>query len=468
MRANVEKLENSEVLLRIEIEPEELEKALDRAFKKVVKKYNIPGFRKGKAPRIVFENYLGKAPLYDEALEELLPQNYLKAVEETKIEPIAQPELDIEQLEEDKPLVFTAKVAVKPEVILGEYENIEVTKKEAEVKEEHVESQLKTMQQRYAQLIEVEEAEKGDIVNVNFEGFDENGEPLADLKRENVAIEAGSSFYIPGLSDALIGIKTGEEKEVEASFPEDYANENLKGKKVFFRVQTLDIKRKKLAPLDDEFAKDVSEFDTLEELKEDIRQNLKKQLEEDQERLLKNQIVEKVTEMSQLEVPDIMVEDRLNAMIENWAQNLMMQGVNPSQYLQAMGLTVDQMRENLREEALKGLKSELVLEAIAAKENIEVSEEDIEQRINKIAEAYKQDLNEVKEMLNSQPQQIELLKHDIMLEKTINFLRKNATIILEDENEENENKEEQEDKVMSSDTEGEENNRDNIASPEKE
>lgn len=436
MRANVEKLENSEVLLRIEVEPEEVEKALDRAFKKVVKKYTIPGFRKGKAPRVIFENFMGKAPLYDEALEELLPQNYLKAVEETKIEPVAQPELDIEQLEEDKPLVFTAKVAVKPEVILGEYIGIEATKKEAEVKDEHVESQLKMMQQRYAQLVEVEEAEKGDIVNVNFEGFDQNGEVLEDLKRESVAIEAGSSFYIPGLADALIGVKAGEEKELEVSFPEDYANESLRGKKVNFHVQVLDIKRKKIAPLDDEFAKDVSEFDTLEELKADIRQNLKKQLEDDLEKLLKNQIVDKVVEGSKLEIPQVMVEDRLNAMIENWAQNLMMQGVNPSQYLQAMGLTVDQMRENLREEALKGLKAELVLEAIATKENIEVSEEDVEQRLKEIAEAYHQDLNEVKEMLNNRPQEIELLKRDIMFEKTINFLRKNATIITEEEKKE--------------------------------
>ena len=413
MKVNWEKQENNQGVLTIEVEEEQVARALDKAFNKVKRQVNVPGFRKGKIPRQLFEARFGVEALYQDALDILLPESYSQAVDQAGIEPVDRPEVDVEQIEKNKPLIFKATVTVKPEVELGQYKQLEIPEKDFSVKEEDIDNELATMRDRYAELEVVEgEAAEGDHVVIDFEGYID-GEPFEGGKAENHTLELGSGQFIPGFEEQLIGTKAGDEKEVTVTFPEDYHQEALAGKEATFKVKVNEIKRKNLPELDDEFAKDVSEFDTLEELKEDIRSKIKERKEQEEQQYKNDTVVEKATENATVDIPEVMVEQQIDRMLQNFEQQLSMQGVNLDMYKQMAGTNDDEMREQFKEEAAKQVKSSLVLEAIAAAENIEVTDEDIEEELERLADMYKREIDEIRKLFAG-PNNIDMLKDELM------------------------------------------------------
>jgi len=428
VKATVEKLEDNKVMLEVEVEAEAFEREVHKAYKKLVGKYNIPGFRRGKAPKAILENYIGKGSLYEEALDAVLPQAYLEAVEEVKIEPVDQPDVDIKQMDEKKPLIFTAKVQVKPEVELGEYHGLEVEKVIAEVKEQDVEAYLDSMRQRYARLrtVEDEGAKEGDTVTIDFEGF-LDGVPFEGGRGEKFPLELGSGSFIPGFEEQLVGVMQGEDREIKVTFPEDYQEESLQGKEATFRVKVHEVKRKELSPLDDEFAKDVSEFETLEELKAEIRNNLKQELEESTLNGLKDQLIKKAAEASTVEIPEVLVERQIDRMIDDLKNRLEGQGIPLEQYWELTNTSKAEMRESFKDDARRQVKAQLVLEAIAKKEGISATEEEIDQELERMAQAYQQDKELLKNLLQVQGN-LEALKESITLDKTVQFLLDQAQV----------------------------------------
>lgn len=424
MKATVEKLEKNRVVLEVEVEAPKLEQALDKAYRKLVRQVNIPGFRRGKAPRFILERYLGKESLYHEAIDMVIPAAYKQAVEETKIEPIDQPEVEIVQIEEGQPIIFKATVEVKPEVNLGQYKGLPVQRPEVKVTEEDIEAYLEGLQERFAQLKDVEDGavEEGDIVSLDFKGqIDEQDYP--GLKGENYPLEIGSGTFIPGFEAQLIGAKIDEEREVKVTFPANYYREELAGKEAVFTVKVRGIKRKQLAPIDDEFAKDVSEFETLEELKEDIRKRLEAQQRQRAEAEVRRQVVDKAVENAQVELPHVLVERRIAFLINDMALRLQAQGLTLDKLLEKSGKTIEQLKEDFRPQAEKDVKTELVLEAIAKAENIEVTQEEIDKEVEKMASLLKQDPERVREKMGKD---LEGLKYDIIIRKTIDFLADNS------------------------------------------
>lgn len=427
MKSNVEKIEKNRVVLHVEVDAGELEKGIQQAYKKLVKQVTIPGFRKGKAPRKVLENYIGKEALLAEAADIILPDVYVKAVQETGIEPIDQPEVDVVQLEEGKPFIFKAAVDVKPEVNLPEYKGIEVQKKEYTVAEEEVENYLKSLQNRYARLVEKEGTiENGDLATIDFEGTID-GEPFAGGKAENYTLEVGSGTFIPGFEEQMIGMAVEEEKDIKVTFPEDYHVADLAGKEAVFKVKVNGLKTKELSPLDDEFAKDVSEFETLEELKNDIRHRMEETAKHRSEGELRAELVDKVVEMAEVDIPEVMIQRRIGSMVNDFATRLQRQGLDFQQYLQHIGQSVEEFGERFRDQAILSVKTDLVLEAIAKQENIEVSEAELDEEIEEMAKAYNQDKNALKEFLASQGN-IEPLRENIRLDKAVEFLVEQAKI----------------------------------------
>ncbi|WP_227767693.1 trigger factor [Zhaonella formicivorans] len=428
MKSNVEKIERNRVVLQVEVETGELEKGIHQAYKKLVKKVNIPGFRKGKAPRKILENYIGKEYLLSEAADIILPNAYYDAVQENALEPIDQPEVEVVQLEDGQPFIFKATVDVKPEVKLGEYKGLEVKKKAYEVKEEDVQKFLENLQQRYAKLVNKENgnAEKGDIALIDFEGFID-GEAFPGGKGENYSLEIGSGTFIPGFEDQLIGMAAEEEKEINVTFPEDYHQEDLAGKPATFKVKIKGIKTKELSPIDDEFAKDVSEFETLEELKNDTRNKLKETAENRSQDEIRTELINKVVESSEVEIPNIMIERRIASFVNDFANRVQQQGLSFEKYLELSGLSLDQLKENYRAQAEKSVKTDLVLEAVAKKENIDVSEEELDKEVEQIAKVYRQDPKAFKAYLASQGT-LDSLKQSIILDKAVDLLVEEAKI----------------------------------------
>lgn len=425
MKVNWEKQENNQGILTVEVDEEKVAQALDKAFKKVRKQVNVPGFRKGKIPRQLFEARFGVEALYQDALDILLPESYSQAVDEAGIEPVDRPEVDVEQIEKNKPLIFKATVTVKPEVELGQYKQLEIPPKDFSVKEEDVDEELATMRDRYAELEVVEGgAEKEDHVVIDFEGFID-GEPFEGGKAENHTLELGSGQFIPGFEDQLIGTKAGEEKEVVVTFPEDYNQESLAGKEATFKVKINEVKRKSLPELDDEFAKDVSEFDTLEELKEDIRSKLKERKEREEEQYKNDTVVEKATENASVDIPEVMIEQQIDRMLQNFEQQLSMQGVNLDMYKQMTGAKDEELRDQFKEDAAKQVKSSLVLEAIAAAENVVVTDEDVEEELEKLADMYKREIDDIRKIFAG-PNNVDMLKDEIKIRKTIELLVSNS------------------------------------------
>ncbi len=422
MKANWEKLENNQGVLTIEVEEAQVNDAVDQAFKKVVKKVNLPGFRKGKVPRKIFEARFGVESLYQDALEILFPAVYGQAVQETGINPVDRPEVDVEQMEKGQNWVIKATVTVKPEVQLGDYKNLEIEAKEFPVTEEEVDAELTRMQERSAELNVLEDGEvaNGDFAIIDFEGF-VDGVAFEGGKGENYNLEIGSNTFIPGFEEQLIGLKKDEQKDVVVTFPEDYHSTELAGKEATFKVKINEIKRKSLPALDDEFAKDVSEFETLEELKADIKNKLEKKAEEDKENYERQTIIEKVAENATIDIPEIMIESEVDHMMKDFEQRLMYQGINLDLYYQFSGLDEEKLREQMKEEGSKRVRNSLTLEAISKAENVEVTDEEVEEEIKNLAEMYKRPEEEIRQFFSGRDQ-LEGIKNDIRIRKTIELL----------------------------------------------
>lgn len=399
MSVQVENLEKNMAKLTIEVSAEELEKAIQGAYLKQKSKINMPGFRKGKAPRAMVEKMYGVGIFYEDAANALIPEAYSKAVDESGLDIVSQPSIDVVQLESGKPFVFTAEVAVKPEVTLGEYKGLEVPKAELEVSEEDIAAELKKEQEANSRIVDVDDraVENGDTVKLDFEGF-VDGEAFAGGKGDDYPLVIGSNSFIPGFEEQLIGAKIGELVEVNVTFPEEYQAEELAGKPAVFKCKVNKIEMKELPELDDDFAKDVSEFDTLEEYKADIKENLTKKKAEDAKRAKEDAAVEKAVENAQMEIPEPMLENQVNQMIDDFARRMQSQGLSMEQYVQITGSTPDMMREQMKPQAMQRIQSRLVLEKIAEAENIQIADERLDEEIAKMAEMYKMEADKLKEL----------------------------------------------------------------------
>lgn len=422
MKASWEKIEKNLGVLTVEVEPEKVAVALDKAFKKVVSKITVPGFRKGKVPRVIFEKRYGVESLYQDALDIILPESYIAAVKETGIEPIDRPEVEVEQFGKGKELKFTAKVQVKPEVQLGEYKGLEVEEKDATVSPEDIDAELKRLQQRHAELVVIDEgaAQQGDVTVIDFEGFID-GKPFEGGKAEKYQLEIGSGSFIPGFEEQIVGMELGDEKDIQVTFPDNYHAEELKGKQATFKVKLHDIKRKNLPELDDEFAKDVSEFDTLEEFKQDIEKRLKEQKVQEQKRAKEAAVVEKASANAQVDIPQVMIDNEVERMMNDFANRLRMQGMNLELYYQFSGQNEETMKEQMRGDAEKRVRNNLVLEAIAAAENISVSDEELNEELENLAKTLQRPVDELRSMMEANGT-LEGLKDDLVLRKTVDFL----------------------------------------------
>ncbi len=428
MSAKWEKQEGNEGVLTIEVSPEEFDKALDQAFKKVSKDVQIPGFRKGKIPRKIFENRFGVESLYQDAVDIVLPDAYMKAIEETNIEPVAQPEVDIETIEQGKPLVFTAKVTVKPEVKLGEYKGLEVEEQSVEVTDEDVEKEIEHQREHHAELVVKEEGtvEEGDTVVIDFEGF-LGDEPFEGGKGENHSLEIGSGQFIPGFEEQLVGKKAEEDTEISLTFPEDYHAEELAGKEATFKVKIHEIKSKELPELDDEFAKDVDEeVETLDELKKKKKEELEEQKKQEAENQKRETLLEKASENTEVVIPEAMVDTELDQMVKEFEQRLQMQGMTLEMYSQFSGQDVDALKEQMKEDAEKRVKTNLTLEAIVENEDLEVSEDDLNAELENMASMYGTDIEQLKQMLGGNT---DALKGELKMRKAIDFLVENSKTV---------------------------------------
>ncbi|AWO75219.1 trigger factor [Geobacillus thermoleovorans] len=426
MSVKWEKLEGNEGVLTVEVDAEKVNKGLDAAFKKVVKNITLPGFRKGKVPRVLFEKRFGVEALYQDALDILLPEAYAKAVEEAGIEPVSMPEIDIEQMEKGKSLIFKAKVTVKPEVKLGQYKGLEVEKMDTTVTDEDVENELKRLQEDYAELVVKEDGtvENGDTVVIDFEGF-VDGEPFEGGKAENYSLEIGSGTFIPGFEEQLVGMKAGEEKEIQVTFPDEYHAKQLAGKPATFKVKVHEVKAKQLPALDDEFAKDVDEeVETLDELKAKIRARLEEAKKNEAETALRNAVVEKAAANAEMDIPEVMIKNETDRMLREFDQRLQMQGLNLQLYYQFSGQDEASLREQMKEDAEKRVRAALTLEAIAKAENIEVTDEEVNKELEKMAEAYKLSVDKLKELLGS----LDGVKEDLKWRKTVDFLVEHSKV----------------------------------------
>jgi trigger factor len=426
MKATWEKIDTNLVSLNVEVGAEQVTEALDKAFKKVVQKVNVPGFRKGKVPRGIFESKFGVESLYQDAIDIILPDVYAAAVNEAGILPVDRPEIDVEQFAKGQTFKFSAKVTVKPEVKLGDYKGLEVPSAEAVVAEEEVNEELNRLQQRHAELNVIDEGtvESGDTAVIDFDGS-VDGVAFEGGKSERYSLEIGSGSFIPGFEDQVIGMGTGDFKDVEVSFPESYHVADLAGKAAVFKVKLHEIKRKSLPALDDEFAKDVSEFETLAEYKQDLEGKLKERKAKENEATRETAVVEKAAEAAEIVIPQAMVNTETDFMLKDFENRLRMQGMNLELYFQFSGQNEAALREQMRGDAEKRVRNNLVLEAIANAEGIEVSEEDVNAELETLSKAYNRPADELRDIF-SRNGNLENLKEDVSLRKTIKFLLENS------------------------------------------
>ena len=427
MAVKYEEVEKNLQKLTFEVSAEEFEKAIDRAYIKNKSKFNIPGFRKGKAPKsIVIKNYT-KAVFYDDALNDVLPEAYEAALKESGLDVVARPEFDVEEIKDGEPVVFTALVTTRPEVKLGEYKGIEVEKVDYTVSDEDVDKEINSVRERNARVISVDDraVENGDIAVIDFEGFVDDV-AFEGGKGENYELEIGSNTFIPGFEDQIIGAKIDDLIDVNVTFPEEYHSEELKGKPAVFKVKVNEIKVRELPELDDDFASEVSEFDTLAEYKADVRAKLEEKAKEKADSEIKNKVIEKAVENAEFDLPDAMVDAQVDNMINDMAQKLSYQGMSLDMYMQYTGQTVDQMREVYRDQAKKDVSASLVIDAIRKAEGIEVSPEEIEMNLVDMAKKYNMELDKLKELI-SEPE-MENIEKDMALNKTVEMLANNATV----------------------------------------
>ncbi len=425
MGVKVKKLEKNKVSIEVEVGADEVDAALGRAYRQVVKKVNIPGFRKGHVPRKVLEMRLGKGILYEDALEILLPEAYDRAIVEAKLEPIDQPQIEDVHIEEGSPLRFSATVEVKPEVQLGQYKGLKIEKEKVEVTPEDVDDFLHALRERNAvwQVVEEGEVCDGDLVIIDFTGF-VNGEPLEGGKGENHTLRIGSGTFIPGFEEQLLGARVDEERKIQVVFPEDYQNEDIAGAEAEFDVKLKEIKRKKLVPIDDEFAKDVSDFASLEELRDDSRKKLLEAAKNKAEEQFRQKVISRVVDNAEVEVPEILIKRRIDSMLGDMELRLQQQGIPLETYLEYSEKTREDMGEELAEPAHLGVKTDLVLNAIALKEGIEAKEEEVEGEFTLLAKGFAGEDDNEEEIIRGLREQgyEKYLSDSIVRRKTLELL----------------------------------------------
>jgi len=426
MQAKWEKIEKNLGVLEVEIDETKVAEALDKAFKKVVQKVNVPGFRKGKVPRAIFESRFGIESLYQDAIDILLPGAYSEAVEQTGIIPVDRPEVDVEQFGKGQAFIFKAKVTVKPEVKLGEYKGLEAPAADTEVKEEEIAAELERLQNRHAELVVVDEgpAQNGDTTIIDFEGF-LDGVPFEGGKGERYSLELGSGSFIPGFEEQVVGLNIAEEKDINVTFPENYQAENLAGKDVVFKVKLHEIKRKNLPALDDEFAKDVSEFDTFDEYKADLTSKLKERKEKEAEAATENALIDKAAEGAELEIPSAMIDTEIDSMMKDFESRLRMQGMTLDLYYQFSGQDEAALKGQMRVDAEKRVRNNLVLEAIADAENLEISEEELSAELDNLSKMYNRSADELRTIFGSNGY-IDTLNADLKVRKAVKYLVENS------------------------------------------
>ena len=421
MSLQVEKLEKNMAKLTIEVSAEDLDKAMEKAYQKQKSRISLPGFRKGKAPRKMIESMYGKGVFMEDAVNSLVPQEYTKALGECDLEIVSQPEINVTQMEPGKALIFTADVAVKPEVTLGDYKGVEVPKSEIAVTDEEVDAEVKKEQDKNARTVAVEDraAANGDITTIDFEGF-VDGVAFEGGKGTDYALTLGSGTFIPGFEDQLVGANTGDHVEVKVTFPEEYQAKELAGKEAVFQCDVKKIETKEVPELDDEFAKDVSEFDTLAEYKEDVKKKLTEKKEKEARTAKENAAVDKAIENAQMDIPELMTKTECRQMMDDFSRRMQQQGLSMELYFQFTGQSMDKMMEDMKPQALKRIQTRLVLEKVAEAENIQPSEEEITEEIQKMADAYKMEADKIREAIGESG--LEQMKKDMAVQKAVTVI----------------------------------------------
>ena len=426
-----EKLEKSMVELQFSIDAETFKAAVNNAFKREGKKYAIPGFRKGKAPRHMIEKMYGSDIFHYDAVNDLFPEAYEAAVKEAKIDVVGRPDPEVVSMSEADGVVLKVKVAVKPEVELGEYAGLTVTKEAKNVNEADVDAEVKRMQDRNGRLLTREgAAENGDTVDIDFEGF-VDGKAFEGGKAEHYSLVLGSGSFIPGFEDQVVGHSAGEEFDVNVKFPEEYGAAELAGKDATFKIKLHEVKYKELPALDDDFAKDVSEYDTLDELKDSIRNNIKTNLDKQAEQKVENDLMDQVIANMKADIPDAMVDSRIDELVQDFEYRISQQGLKLADYLKYMGMNIEQFRAQFKEQADKQVKMRLAMEAIVAKEGITASDEEFEEEVKRIADAYKMEADKVKSIVDAAA-----VKADVAINKAIDFVKEKANVVTAEPKEE--------------------------------
>ena len=421
MSLQVEKLEKNMAKLTIEASAEEFEAAVEKAYQKAKKSISLPGFRKGKAPRRMIEKMYGTGVFYEDAANELIPDAYSKALSECEEQIVSQPKIDVTQIEKGKPFIFTALVATRPEVTLGEYKGLEVDKVSTRVTQKEVDAKIQEEAEKNAREVVVTDrpVADGDEVILDFEGF-VDGEAFEGGKGENYPLTIGSGSFIPGFEDQLVGAKVGDDVDVKVTFPEEYQAKELAGKEAIFKCAVKKIEAKELPELDDDFAKDVSEFDTLAEYKEHVKTNLEDKKADEAKRAKEDAAVDKAIENAQMDIPEAMLMTQCRQMLDDFSRRMQSQGLSMDQYFQFTGMTADKMMEDMKPQALKRIQTRLVLEKVAEVENIQPTEEEVNEEISKMAEAYKMEADKLKELLGER--ELEQMKKDMAVQKAVTLV----------------------------------------------
>ncbi|MFZ7905386.1 trigger factor [Staphylococcus hominis] len=427
MTATWEKKEGNEGLLKVTVPAEKVNKALDQAFKKVVKQINVPGFRKGKVPRPIFEQRFGVEALYQDAVDILLPEAYGEAIEETKINPVAQPEINVTQIEKGKDFEFEATVTVEPEVKLGDYKGLEIEKQDSELTDQDLQDEIDHSLGHLADMVVKEDGavEEGDTVNIEFDGY-VDGEQFEGGQADGYDLEIGSGSFIPGFEDQLVGVKTGEEKDVVVTFPEEYHAEELAGKEATFKTKVNEIKYKEVPELTDEIANELdSDANSVDEYKENLRKRLSEQKAQDAENVEKEEAINKATENTTIDIPQAMIDTELDRMVQEFGQRIQQQGLDLQTYFQISGQDESQLREQMKDDAEQRVKTNLTLSAIADEENIKVTDEDIDKELEKMSSQFNISVEDIKQTLGN----TDIIKNDVRIQKVIDLLRDNAKYV---------------------------------------